>query len=267
MREITISANIADLRRKKGITQEQLAIALNVSPQAVSKWETNTSQPDMMTLPLIADFFGVSIDYIYYGKELSYGEIYEKAYDKVASHSQMSKEAYEDAFKLFAHSHFGVVRWNPDINKIHDVPHHVSNENGLSLVSGKGYGAILTRAFFESIDRDTVSFAAKILPTLSSEINILVIMAIISMSDISYDELREKLSVDDGVLRAALDELIRSGLVIEEKSKHKSLGLTYKITDMYHTCLCIILATLEMQRYSLEGISCCMGYGDYPVRL
>ena len=71
MREITISANIADLRRKKGITQEQLAIALNVSPQAVSKWETNTSQPDMMTLPLIADFFGVSIDYLVGREQIS----------------------------------------------------------------------------------------------------------------------------------------------------------------------------------------------------
>ena len=32
-------------------------------------------------------------------------------------------------------------------------------------------------------------------------------------------------------------------------------------------CLCILLATVEMQRYSLQGISCCMGYGDYPVKL
>ena len=64
MREITISKNITDLRKKKGITQEQLAAALNISPQAVSKWETNTSQPDVQTLPLIADYFDVSIDYL-----------------------------------------------------------------------------------------------------------------------------------------------------------------------------------------------------------
>ena len=41
MKEINISKNITDLRKKKGITQEQLAVALNISPQAVSKWETN----------------------------------------------------------------------------------------------------------------------------------------------------------------------------------------------------------------------------------
>ena len=65
MREINIAQNISDLRKQKGITQEQLALALNISPQAVSKWETNTSQPDTQTLPLIADYFQVSIDYLF----------------------------------------------------------------------------------------------------------------------------------------------------------------------------------------------------------
>ena len=65
MKEINISKNIADLRKRKGITQEQLASALNISPQAISKWETNTSFPDTQTLPLIAAYFEVSVDYIF----------------------------------------------------------------------------------------------------------------------------------------------------------------------------------------------------------
>lgn len=43
MKEANISKNIAELRKKKGITQEQLALALNISPQAVSKWESGVS--------------------------------------------------------------------------------------------------------------------------------------------------------------------------------------------------------------------------------
>ena len=43
MKEINLANNIADLRKKKGVTQEELALALNISPQAVSKWETNIS--------------------------------------------------------------------------------------------------------------------------------------------------------------------------------------------------------------------------------
>ena len=89
MKEINISKNIADLRKRKGITQEQLASALNISPQAISKWETNTSFPDAQTLPLIAAYFEVSIDYLFYGEDYAYNDIYNKVFDKVAEHAQM----------------------------------------------------------------------------------------------------------------------------------------------------------------------------------
>ena len=58
------SRQIQKLRKQKGITQEQLAVHLGVSAQAVSKWE-NGSYPDGDLLPVIADFFGVSIDSLY----------------------------------------------------------------------------------------------------------------------------------------------------------------------------------------------------------
>lgn len=53
------------LRKQKNLTQEQIAEALGVSSQAISKWETNTSYPDISLLPIIADYFGVSIDYLF----------------------------------------------------------------------------------------------------------------------------------------------------------------------------------------------------------
>lgn len=102
MNEINIAKNISALRKAKGVTQEQLAQAINVSSQAVSKWETEASQPDVQTLPLIAEYFNVSIDYLYYGKSMAYGDIYEKTFEKVASHPQMCKESYEEAFDVFA---------------------------------------------------------------------------------------------------------------------------------------------------------------------
>ena len=268
MKEINIAKNIADLRKQKGITQEQLAFALNISPQAVSKWETNTSLPDTQTLPLVAGYFNVSVDYLFYGQEYAYNDIYNKVFDKVAEHSQQSKEAYGEALTVFAYAHHGVSRWNIKDRKVAMCaePLHLSNENGLSLLSGKGYGAIVTRDFFQNINKYTVDFAQKILPALSGENNLLVCLAIISMSDISLGEMREKLNLEEDILRRSLDELIALGIVIEKQSKHKSLGFTYEIHSMYHTCLCILFATIEMQRYSLKGISCCMGYGDYPIK-
>ena len=269
MKEINISKNIADLRKRKGITQEQLAGALNISPQAISKWETNTSFPDAQTRPLIANYFEVSIDSLFYGDEYAYNDIYNKVWHKVAKFDQQSKESYNEALTLFAYAHRGVSRWyrTDRLPVMCDEPIHFSNENGLSLLSGKGFGAILTRDFFENINQQTVEFAQKLLPAFTEKNNILVCLAIISMSDISFSELQEKLTLDENALRTALDTLITVGIVVEKKSKHKSLGFTYEIHNMYHTCLCILFATLEMQRYSLKGISCCMGYGDYPIQL
>ena len=51
-----------DFRKKKGLTQEQVAEKLNVSPQAVSKWENDLSYPDIELLVDIAKMFDASID-------------------------------------------------------------------------------------------------------------------------------------------------------------------------------------------------------------
>ncbi len=60
-----IGTNIRLLRRTKNITQEELASALHISYQAVSKWENNSSQPDIALIPAIANYFGISIDELF----------------------------------------------------------------------------------------------------------------------------------------------------------------------------------------------------------
>ena len=56
---------ILRLRNSRGITQEALADALNVTAQTVSKWERGTSMPDVQMLPRIAVYFGVTIDQLF----------------------------------------------------------------------------------------------------------------------------------------------------------------------------------------------------------
>ena len=56
---------IRRLRLDRGLTQEALAAALNVSAQTVSKWECGNSVPDVQLLPEIAIYFGVSIDQLF----------------------------------------------------------------------------------------------------------------------------------------------------------------------------------------------------------
>ncbi len=61
---MAVGKNIKRLRQSKGVTQEQLALALCLSGQAVSKWENETALPDITLLPKLADYFGVTIDEI-----------------------------------------------------------------------------------------------------------------------------------------------------------------------------------------------------------
>ena len=60
-----LGKKIKQLRLNKGVTQETLANALGVTYQAVSRWENETTMPDISLLPQISVFFGVSIDELF----------------------------------------------------------------------------------------------------------------------------------------------------------------------------------------------------------
>ena len=59
---LSIGENIKRLRRERDITQEQLAEIFNVSCQTISRWETDSSYPDIEMLPVIANFFNITVD-------------------------------------------------------------------------------------------------------------------------------------------------------------------------------------------------------------
>ncbi|MGM9857914.1 MAG: helix-turn-helix domain-containing protein [Bacilli bacterium] len=63
--EDIIARNIANLRKSNNLTQEEFANDLNYTFQAVSRWETGKSLPNAVTLKIIADYFNVSIEYLY----------------------------------------------------------------------------------------------------------------------------------------------------------------------------------------------------------
>lgn len=62
----SIMANqIRILRKAKGVTQEEMGMALGVSYQAISKWENNVALPDVQMIPKVAEYFGISIDELF----------------------------------------------------------------------------------------------------------------------------------------------------------------------------------------------------------
>ncbi len=67
--ETTLGKRIAMLRREKELKQDELAAMLDVSPQAVSKWENDQTCPDISLLPKLAQILGVTVDELLSGKD------------------------------------------------------------------------------------------------------------------------------------------------------------------------------------------------------
>ena len=65
---LRIAENIKRLRQESQLTQAQLAERLGVSYQAISRWENETTYPDIELLPSIAALFGVTVDYLLTGQ-------------------------------------------------------------------------------------------------------------------------------------------------------------------------------------------------------
>jgi len=65
----SLGTRINEHRRRRNITQEELAEILGVTSQAVSKWENDISCPDISLMPQISDYFGISLDMLIRGEQ------------------------------------------------------------------------------------------------------------------------------------------------------------------------------------------------------
>ena len=120
MKEQRIGQNIAVLRKKSRTTQEQLAQVLHVSPQAVSKWEKGQTVPDTCTIPLIAEYFRVTIDFLYFGKaEEMTGE--EKKNELRAKENEKNRLLYsywkEDELNELTDEEFAVLQKKVNLHR------------------------------------------------------------------------------------------------------------------------------------------------------
>lgn len=90
-----------DIRRKQGLSQEELGYELQVSRQTISKWETGQSYPDFQKLVMLSDYFGMTLDELVH--DLDVEDIREKSLtdDKVSS-MHMDLEKMKHLAKLVA---------------------------------------------------------------------------------------------------------------------------------------------------------------------
>ena len=98
MNQIKVGAFLKDLRREKGITQEQLAEELGVSGRTISRWETGNNMPDISLLVEIAEYFDVSIPEIIKGERKS-EDMKEEAKEVAETMSDYAKAEKEELVK------------------------------------------------------------------------------------------------------------------------------------------------------------------------
>ena len=92
MNQVKIGEFLRELRKEKGLTQEQLAEQFNISRRSVSRWETGSNMPDVGLLIEIADFFEVDIREIIDGQRKSENMDKEKeTLKKVAEYADAEK--------------------------------------------------------------------------------------------------------------------------------------------------------------------------------
>lgn len=102
---MNIGNKIKELRKQRGITQEQLATSIGISFQAVSKWENSIALPDITLAPALASYFGVSMDELFEFNlkdiEISIDNIVNEAYKFRESDPSKSKDILEEGLKKY----------------------------------------------------------------------------------------------------------------------------------------------------------------------
>ena len=95
---MNIGETIKKLRKQKDMTQEQLAEYLNISPQAISRWEINSTLPDITLIPMLANIFDVTTDTLL-GVDI---DAKEKRIEEIAKEANIHfyKHQYDEAEKL-----------------------------------------------------------------------------------------------------------------------------------------------------------------------
>ena len=172
----TIGERIAELRRARGLTQEQLGETIGVSAQTVSKWENSQTAPDISLLPVLAGVFEISIDTLFGQdeprKDISFDEFPEICYDALL-------KAYAECW--VSNSELSPLDKNKLIRQIRDdgtPTTGVAADTGASVLAWKDF-ACVTRAHGKEIlplleeDRFGEFFSALARPSFRRVIRVL----------------------------------------------------------------------------------------------
>lgn len=104
---MTLGQKLKEIRKKFGLSQEQLAEIMNVSRQAITKWENDGGTPDVSNLQELSKIFGITVDYLLNNENqlpaLSMRKVLDrdKYKNKISSYSMILKEYYAEPYEVY----------------------------------------------------------------------------------------------------------------------------------------------------------------------
>lgn len=140
----TLGRRIARLRLTKTATQERLAKELNVSPQAVSKWENDINYPDISLLPDLARFLGVSVDELLSGASAS-------AQESVAAQESAAEKSTAEVVSVAADEPVEIV----------EEPTEQDNQGIATQSSGFSFGKLFGKSMIKVEKNDEANGSKK----------------------------------------------------------------------------------------------------------
>lgn len=140
----TLGRRIARLRLARTATQERLAKELNVSPQAVSKWENDINYPDISLLPDLARFLGVSVDELLSGASAS-------AQESVAAQESAAEKSVAEVISIAADEPVEIV----------EEPVEQDNQGIAAQSSGFSFGKLFGKSMIKVEKNDEADGSKK----------------------------------------------------------------------------------------------------------
>lgn len=104
---MTLGEKLKEIRKRFGLSQEQLAELMNVSRQAITKWETDVGIPDVSNLQELSKVFGLTVDYLLNDENelptLQLRKVLDKDKykNKISSYASILKEYYGEPYEVY----------------------------------------------------------------------------------------------------------------------------------------------------------------------
>ena len=137
MNQEQIGKFIAELRKEKKMTQQQLAEKLNVTDRAISNWENGRRLPDYTSLPLLAEILGISIQELLNGRKMSKEKLVElkgtlENIIELEAEDHIKKNKKINRYIILGNIMFALFFLQKEFNYLH----YVLNNNFVYLVEG-----------------------------------------------------------------------------------------------------------------------------------